>query len=69
VRERGYGVDDQETDPGVVCLAVPAYLTSPSVASGAISISCVAYRTSLSRLVDDLPAIRAIVAGFSDPVL
>jgi DNA-binding IclR family transcriptional regulator len=66
VRERGYGVDDQETDPGVNCLAVPAYLTSPSTPSGAISISCVAYRTPLSRLVDDLPAIRAIVAGFSE---
>jgi DNA-binding IclR family transcriptional regulator len=66
VREGGYGVDDQETDPGVVCLAVPAYLTSPSVPSGAISISCLAYRTPLSRLVDDLPAVRAIVNGFSE---
>jgi DNA-binding IclR family transcriptional regulator len=66
VRERGYAVDDQETDPGVACLAVPVYLTSPTVASGAISISCVAYRTPLSRLVDDLPAIRAVVTGFSE---
>ena len=63
VREHGYGVDDQETDPGVICLAVPAYLTSPTVPSGAISISSVAYRTPLSRLVEDLPAIRQIVAG------
>jgi IclR family transcriptional regulator, acetate operon repressor len=61
VRERGYAVDDQETDPGVVCLAVPVHLTSPSVPSGAVSISCLAYRTPLSRLVDDLPTIRAIV--------
>jgi IclR family transcriptional regulator, acetate operon repressor len=67
VRERGYAVDDQETDPGVSCLAVPIYLTSPTVASGAISISCVAARTPLSRLVDDLPAIRAVVTGFSEP--
>jgi IclR family transcriptional regulator, acetate operon repressor len=66
VRERGYGVDDQETDPGVVCLAVPVYLTSPTAPSGAVSISCFAYRTPLSRLVDDLPAIRAIVTGFSE---
>jgi DNA-binding IclR family transcriptional regulator len=66
VRERGYGVDDQETDPGVSCLAVPAFLTSPTMPSGAISISCVAYRTPLSRLVDDLPAIRAIVTGLSE---
>lgn len=62
-RERGYGVDDQENEPGVNCLAVPAFLTSPSVPSGAISISGLAYRTPLSALVDDVPAIRAIVAG------
>jgi IclR family acetate operon transcriptional repressor len=62
-RERGFGTDDQENEPGVNCLAVPAFLTSPSVPSGAISISGLAYRTPLSRLVDDLPAIRAIVAG------
>jgi IclR family acetate operon transcriptional repressor len=67
VREQGYAVDDQETDPGVSCLAVPVYLTSPTVAGGAISISCVAYRTPLSRLVDDLPAIRAVVTGFPEP--
>lgn len=66
VRERGYAVDDQETDPGVACLAVPVYLTSPSRPSGAISISCVAYRTPLSRLIDDLPAIRAVVAGIGE---
>jgi DNA-binding IclR family transcriptional regulator len=62
-RERGYGVDDQENEPGVACLAVPAYLTSPNVPSGAISISGLAYRTPIQTLVDDLPAIRAIVAG------
>lgn len=64
-RERGYGVDDQENEPGVACLAVPAYLTSPSVPSGAISISGLAYRTPIEALVDDLPAIRAIVTGTS----
>jgi DNA-binding IclR family transcriptional regulator len=66
VRERGYGVDDQETDPGVVCLAVAAYLTSPTVPSGAVSISCLAYRTPLSRLVGDLAAIKRIVAGLPE---
>jgi DNA-binding IclR family transcriptional regulator len=62
-RERGYGLDDQENEAGVNCLAVPAYLTSPTVPSGAISISGLSYRTPLSALVDDLPAIRAIVEG------
>jgi DNA-binding IclR family transcriptional regulator len=61
VRERGYATDDQENEPGVNCLAVPAYLTSPTVASGAISVSGLTYRTPLARLEADLPAIRAIV--------
>ncbi|RSM58025.1 IclR family transcriptional regulator [Actinoplanes sp. ATCC 53533] len=63
VRERGYSVEDQENEPGVNCLAVPAYLTSPAVPSGAISISGLAYRTPVRKLVDDLPAIRAIITG------
>ncbi|WP_203817498.1 IclR family transcriptional regulator [Paractinoplanes ferrugineus] len=61
--ERGFGVDDQENEPGVNCLAVPAYLTSPTAPSGAISISGLAYRTPIEKLVADVPAIRAIVAG------
>ncbi|MFI6791606.1 IclR family transcriptional regulator [Nonomuraea sp. NPDC050383] len=63
IRERGYAVDDQENEPGVNCVAVPAYLTSPTVPSGAVSVSGLAYRTPLRRLVDDLPAIQAIVTG------
>jgi IclR family acetate operon transcriptional repressor len=63
VRERGYSVDDQENEPGVNCLALPLYLSSPSEPTGAISISALSYRTPLHRLIDELPAIRAIVAG------
>jgi IclR family acetate operon transcriptional repressor len=63
VRERGYGTDDQENDPGVNCLAVPAFLTSPTVPSGAISVSSLAYRTPLARLEAEVPAILAVVAG------
>jgi IclR family transcriptional regulator, acetate operon repressor len=67
-RRRGYGLDDQENEPGVNCLAVPIFLTSPSTPSGAISISGLAYRTPLTTLVDDLPAIRAIVADPTQPL-
>ncbi|MEU7748272.1 IclR family transcriptional regulator [Nonomuraea sp. NPDC049158] len=63
VREQGYAVDDQENEPGVNCVAVPAYLNSPAVPSGAISVSGLAYRTPLDKLIADLPAIRAIVSG------
>ncbi|MGO4145708.1 IclR family transcriptional regulator [Paenarthrobacter sp. YAF11_1] len=63
VRERGYSIDDQENEPGVNCVALPIYLSSPSVPTGAISISALSYRTPLQTLVDDLPAIRKIIAG------
>ena len=67
VRGRGYAVDDQENEPGVNCLAVPVFLQSPTVPSGAVSVSALAYRTPLARLVDDLTAIRALVADPADP--
>lgn len=66
VRERGYSVDDQENEPGVNCLALPVYLSSPSAPTGAISISALAYRTPLQTLIDDLPTIRKIIAGHSE---
>jgi IclR family acetate operon transcriptional repressor len=63
IRERGYSIDDQESEPGINCLAIPAFLTSPTVPSGAISVSALAYRTPVGKLVDELDAIRSIVAG------
>ncbi|MFF4275237.1 IclR family transcriptional regulator [Streptomyces sp. NPDC001536] len=60
-RERGYGVDDQENETGVNCLALPVYLTSPTAPSGAVSISALAYRTPLASLVDALDEIRALL--------
>jgi IclR family acetate operon transcriptional repressor len=69
VRRNGYSVDDEENEPGVNCLALPLYLTSPTEPSGAISISALAYRTPVQRLIDDLPVIRSIVDGrFDDDV-
>jgi IclR family acetate operon transcriptional repressor len=61
IRQQGYSIDDQENEPGINCLALPVFLSSPTVPSGAISISALTYRTPLSKLVDDLPAIRAAV--------
>jgi IclR family acetate operon transcriptional repressor len=60
-RARGYGVDDQENEVGIICVAVPAFLTSPARPSGAVSVSALAYRTPLQRLVDDVPSIVEIV--------
>jgi IclR family transcriptional regulator, acetate operon repressor len=60
-RARGYGVDDQENEVGIVCVAVPAFLTAPARPSGAVSVSALAYRTPLQRLVDDVASIVKIV--------
>jgi IclR family acetate operon transcriptional repressor len=60
IRERGYSLDEQENEIGVHCLAVPVFLTSPTVPSGAISVSALAYRTPLQQLVKALPEIKAI---------
>lgn len=63
--ERGYGVDDQETDLGVNCVAVA--VTGPTGRPGAVSVSALAYRRDLDALIADLPRIRAIVAAHLGP--
>ncbi|NQX10416.1 IclR family transcriptional regulator [Microbacteriaceae bacterium VKM Ac-2855] len=67
IRERGYSLDDRENEPDINCLAVPLYLSSPNIPTGAISISAIAHRTPVQELIDDLPAIRAIVDGRFEP--
>lgn len=59
-RKRGYGIDDQENEPGINCLAVPAFLTGATIPSGAISVSALAYRTPLRSLLDDVDTIRSL---------
>ncbi|MFF0732216.1 IclR family transcriptional regulator [Streptomyces chartreusis] len=66
-RERGYGLDDQENETGVNCLALPVYPTSPAVPSGAVSVSALAYRTPLTALVDALDEIRALLGPLGEP--
>jgi len=61
IRARGFATDDGENELGISCIAVPVHLTSPTVPSGAVSVSALAYRTPLSRLVDAVDDIRARV--------
>jgi IclR family acetate operon transcriptional repressor len=63
IRRRGFSTDDQENETGINCLAVPVFFSSPTVPSGAISISGLTYRTPLAALVNDLPTIRFIIDG------
>lgn len=61
IRESGYALDDQENEAGVNCIALPAFFASPSVPSGAISVSALAHRTPLSKLVCAAAEIRAMI--------
>jgi DNA-binding IclR family transcriptional regulator len=67
IRQLGYSVDDQENEPGINCLAVPAYLNSPTVPSGAVSVSALAYRTPVQYLVADVATIQQIVGTKAGP--
>lgn len=51
-RERGYGVDDQENELGVNCIAVPLFLDEGPLPSGAVSVSGLAFRCPLPRLIE-----------------
>jgi len=66
-RERGFGVDDQENELGVNCLAIPVHLDGSAIPSGAVSVSAVTFRTSLATLVDAVAEIRAIIASHLGP--
>jgi IclR family transcriptional regulator, acetate operon repressor len=60
-RERGYGVDDQENEDGINCIAVPISLNGGTARRGAVSVSGLAFRTPLRVLVKKVQDIRGIV--------
>lgn len=66
-RARGYGIDDQENETGVNCLALPVYPTSPTVPAGAVSVSALAYRTPVASLVAALDEMRALLGRLGEP--
>lgn len=61
-RERGYALDLEENDLGIVCIAFPLFLDSPTVPAGALSISAVSSRTSAADLQAQAPMVRQIVS-------
>ncbi|BCW62891.1 IclR family transcriptional regulator [Arthrobacter sp. StoSoilB22] len=58
-RNRGYAVDDQENEIGLNCVAVLADLGTSQM--GAVSVSALAFRLPLEKLIAEVPTIRAIV--------
>lgn len=60
-KARGYGVDDQENEVGINCVAVPVRWSRTGRLGGAISVSALAFRTPLVKLTDDVHAIQDVV--------
>lgn len=66
-RLRGFGIDDQENEVGINCVAIPVHLDGSDTPTGAISVSAVSFRCSLERLVESVPAIRATITSHLGP--
>lgn len=60
-RKRGFGIDDQENEIGINCVAVPLFLDGTTAPSGAVSVSAVSFRTPLDRLVAAVPEISGTI--------
>lgn len=69
IREVGYALDREENELGIVCLALPLWLTSDRRPDGAISITSVGYRTTSEQLVDSVDHIRELVGQHLGEVL
>ncbi|MGY0390602.1 IclR family transcriptional regulator [Nocardioides sp. WG-D5] len=63
-RECGYGVDDQESEVGVNCIAVPVRLAEGAPPIGAVSVSALAFRTPLADLVARVDEIRSVISEY-----
>lgn len=66
-RARGFGIDDQENEVGVNCVALPIFLDGSRAPIGAISVSAVTFRCPLERLVESVPAIQATIRKHLGP--
>lgn len=60
-RTRGYAIDDEENEAGVVCIAYPVFLGPQSAPTGAISVAAIKMRTPLSALVGRAAEMRVTI--------
>ncbi|MEY9949250.1 IclR family transcriptional regulator [Kitasatospora sp. GAS1066B] len=68
-RERGYAVDDEETTPGITCLAVPVRGFRTDSPKFAISVTVLKARLDDEFRTALLKDLREIAAGLENPML
>jgi IclR family acetate operon transcriptional repressor len=61
IRKQGFATEDQESEVGVNCMALPIFLDASTVPTGAVSVSGLAFRTPLASLTDRLEVVRGII--------
>ena len=69
IRRRGYAVDREEHEPGIVCLASPLFPTSRSMPDGAVSITAVSQRIPLEQLESSVDRARDMIREHLGEVL
>ncbi len=69
IRTRGYALDREEHEPGIVCLAIPLFPTSRTKPDGALSITAVAQRFPLEQLVASVDRARNMIREHLGEVL
>lgn len=64
IRSRGHSFDDEEHEPGIICLAVPI-LRANGRPFGALSVTSTTSRTSLAQLETLAPQIKTCASAIS----
>ena len=67
IRKRGFAFDDEEHEPGIICVAVPI-LTSTDRMIGAISVTSTTLSSSLMQLESLVPEMREATKNIADTV-
>ena len=66
-RARGWAVDNEENEIGVVCVAFPLFLGPTRFPSGAVSVAAIKMRTPLEELIARTEEIRELIVRHLGP--
>lgn len=61
IRKRGYSIDREESERGIICVALPVFIASRVHPSGAISVTALLHRTPLEALIASVDDIRTFI--------